>query len=142
MAKGMDNLEGMQMPKYLVEASYLTEGIKGLLKEGGSARRAAVDELFASLDGKVESLYFAFGEEDVFIIGDLPDNASAAALAIKVGASGAANIKTVMLLTPDEVDAAVRKSSVYRPPGYEAEAEVAKWEGEGGQLAGGAPGQG
>jgi uncharacterized protein with GYD domain len=138
-AQGTDSLEGMQMPKYLVEASYLPEGIKGLLKEGGTGRRAAVDDLFASLDGKVESLYFAFGDEDVFIIGDLPDNAAAAALAIKVGASGAANIKTVMLLTPEEVDAAVRRSSVYRPPGYEAEAEVSKWEGEGGHLAGAAP---
>jgi uncharacterized protein with GYD domain len=139
---GMDSLEGIQMPKYLVEASYLPEGIKGLLKEGGTGRRAAVDELFASLDGKVESLYFAFGDEDVFIIGDLPDNAAAAALAIKVGASGASRIKTVVLLTVEDVDAAVRKTIVYRPPGYEAEAEVAKWEGEGGHLEGGAPGQG
>lgn len=127
------------MPRYLIESTYLTEGIKGLLKEGGVGRRAAVENLFASLDGKVESMYFAFGEEDVFIIGDLPDNAAAAALAIKVGASGAAHIKTTMLLTPEDVDAAVRKTSVYRPPGYQAETEVAKWEGEGGHLAGGTP---
>lgn len=127
------------MPKYLVEASYLTEGIKGLLKEGGTGRRAAVEALFASLDGRVESFYFALGETDVFIIGELPDNAAAAALAIKVGASGASSLKTVTLLTPDEIDLAVRKTIVYRPPGYQAEAEVAKWEGEGGNVAAGAP---
>jgi uncharacterized protein with GYD domain len=135
----MDSLEGIQMPKYLLEARYLTEGIKGLLKEGGSGRRAAVDELFASLGGKIESFYFAFGDEDVFIVGELPDNTAAAAFALKVGASGAAIVKTVMLLAPEDVDAAVSKTSVYRPPGYETEAEVAKWEGEGGHLAGGGP---
>jgi uncharacterized protein with GYD domain len=122
------------MPKYLVEASYLSEGIKGLLKEGGSRRRAAVDELFKSLGGTLEAFYFAFGDQDVFIIGDLPDNAAAAALAIKVNAAGAAKCKMTVLLTPEEVDEAVKKTSVYRPPGYELQAEVTKWEGEGGHL--------
>jgi uncharacterized protein with GYD domain len=125
------------MPKYLVEASYLDEGIKGLVKEGGSGRRAAVDELFGSLGGRLEAFYFAFGDEDVFIIGDLPDNAAAAALAIRVHAAGAAKCKMTMLLTPQEVDEAVRKSGTYRPPGYELAAEVNKWEGEGGHLQGG-----
>jgi uncharacterized protein with GYD domain len=130
------------MPKYLVEASYLNEGIKGLLKEGGSGRRAAVDELFRSLGGRLEAFYFAFADEDVFIIGDLPDNAAAAALAIRVHAAGAAKCKMTLLMTPQEVDDAVKKSGTYRPPGYELEAEVNKWEGEGGHLSqrsGGAP---
>jgi uncharacterized protein with GYD domain len=128
------------MPKYLVEATYLSEGIKGLLKEGGSGRREAVDALFNSLGGKVEAFYFAFGEQDVFIIGDLPDNASAAALVIKVGAAGAAKCRTTVLLTAQEIDQAVQKTSVYRPPGYEMAVEVAKWEGEGGHLQDSAPG--
>jgi uncharacterized protein with GYD domain len=127
------------MPKYLIEATYLSEGIKGLLKEGGSRRRQAVDELFSSLGGKVESLYFAFGEQDVVIIGDLPDNASAAALVIKVNAAGVSKCTTTVLLTAQEVDQAVQKSSVYRPPGYEMAVEVAKWEGEGGHLMDTAP---
>jgi uncharacterized protein with GYD domain len=123
------------MPKYLVEASYLSEGIKGLLKEGGSRRREAVDELFRSLGGAVETLYFAFGDRDVLIIGDLPDNATAAALAIKVNAAGVTSCRTTVLLSAEEVDEAVRKTSTYRPPGYEFEqAQVAKWEGEGGHL--------
>jgi uncharacterized protein with GYD domain len=122
------------MSKYLIEASYLSDGIKGLLKEGGTRRREAVDELFNSLGGKVESLYFAFGEQDVFIIGELPDNASAAALVLKVNAAGLSKCKTTVLLTAQEVDQAVKKTSVYRPPGYEIAIEVAKWEGEGGHL--------
>jgi uncharacterized protein with GYD domain len=122
------------MPKYLVQASYLSEGMKGLLKEGGTRRRVAVDELFASLGGSVEAFYYAFGEEDVFIIGDLPDNATAAALAFNVNAAGVTKVKTTVLLTALEIDEAVKKSSVYRPPGYELQAEVAKWEGEGGHL--------
>lgn len=126
--------EETEMPKFLFEANYLAEGLNGLIKEGGTRRRGAVDELFKSLGGTVESFYFAFGDRDVFIIGELPDNAAAAALAIRINASGVTTCKTTVLLTPHEVDEAVKKTSVYRPPGYAEQAEVAKWEGEGGQL--------
>jgi uncharacterized protein with GYD domain len=122
------------MPKYLIEANYLSEGMNGLLKEGGTRRRAAVDELFNSLGGTVEAFYFAFGDKDVFIIGDLPDNVTAAALAIRVNAAGVTTCKTTVLLTPQEIDEAVKKTGTYRPPGYEIDSEVAKWEGEGGNL--------
>jgi uncharacterized protein with GYD domain len=123
------------MPKYLIEANYVGEGINGLLKEGGTRRRAAVDDLFKSMGGTVEAFYFAFGEKDVFIIGDLPDNASAAALALRVNASGAAMCKTTVLITPQEVDEAVKKTAAYRPPGYGIdEYEVSKWDSEGGHL--------
>jgi uncharacterized protein with GYD domain len=128
------------MPKYLVEANYLSEGLNGLLKEGGTRRRAAVDELFKSLGGTLEAFYFAFGDRDAYIIGDLPDNAAAAALAIRVNAAGVTTCKTTVLLTPQEVDVAVKKPSIYRPPGYEEQAEVAKWEGEGGHLVQGTTG--
>lgn len=122
------------MPKYLVEATYLSEGSKGVQKEGGSGRRTAVEQLFRSLGGTVESFYFAFGDKDVFIVGELPDNASAAALAVKVNAAGSANCRITVLLTAEEMDQAVKKTSVYRPPGFDEQAEVAKWEGEGGNL--------
>lgn len=122
------------MPKYLVQATYLPEGLNGLLKEGGSRRRAAIDELFMSLGGKLEAFYFAFGEQDVFIIGELPDNATAAALAIRVTATRAAACRTTVLLTPQEVDVSVKKTGIYRPPGYQIESEVSKWEGEGGNV--------
>lgn len=123
------------MPKYLIEANYVGEGISGLLKEGGSRRRAAVDDLFRSMGGTVEAFYYAFGDKDVFIIGELPDNASAAALTLRVNASGAAMCKTTVLMTAQEVDEAVQKTAIYRPPGYAIDqAEVAKWDYEGGHL--------
>ena len=105
------------MPKYLVQANYVGEGVKGLLKEGGTSRRAVVEKLAKSVGGALETLYYAFGETDVFAILDLPDNASMAALALTVAASGAVTIKTTVLITPEEVDGAVKKSPNYRAPG-------------------------
>jgi uncharacterized protein with GYD domain len=128
------------MAKYLVEASYLSEGVNGLLKEGGTRRREAVDELFKSMGGTVEAFYFVFGDRDVVIIGELPDNATAAALALRVNAAGVTTVKTTVLLTPQEIDQAVTKTGTYRPPGVDLAPEVANWEGEGGHLAGDAQG--
>jgi uncharacterized protein with GYD domain len=109
--------------------------MNGLLKEGGTRRREAVDELFHSLGGKVEAFYFVFGDRDVVIIGELPDNTSAAALALRVNAAGVTTVKTTVLLTPQEIDQAVTRTGTYRPPGYDMAPEVANWEGEGGHLA-------
>jgi uncharacterized protein with GYD domain len=129
------NLEG-QMPKYLIEARYVGTGIEGLLREGGSRRRIAIDDLFRSMGGSVEAFYYTFGDKDVIVIGTLPDNPTAAALTYKVNASGAVDCRTILLMTPEEIDTAVAKSSRYRPPGGELdEAEAAKWDSEGGHLA-------
>jgi uncharacterized protein with GYD domain len=105
------------MPKYLISANYVGEGVKGLLKEGGTSRRKAVDELLGSLGGKVESFYYAFGDTDVYVVIDVADNVTAAALALTVGASGLVDIKTTVLMTPEEVDQAAKKSPAYRAPG-------------------------
>ncbi len=105
------------MPKYLLQGSYSTEGAKGLLKDGGSKRRAAIQELAESLDAKLEAYYFAFGENDVVAIFDAPDNVSAAAASLAVSVRGGANIKTTVLLTPEEMDKATKKTVRYRPPG-------------------------
>jgi uncharacterized protein with GYD domain len=110
-------LKEVQMPKYLVQANYVSEGLKGLLKEGGSKRRAAVEKLFESVGGKVEAFYFAFGDTDLFVVADVPDNVSAAALSLTVNASGTATSKVTVLMTPEEVDAAVKKTPSYRAPG-------------------------
>jgi uncharacterized protein with GYD domain len=124
------------MPKYLIEVNYVGEGVSGLLKEGGTRRRAAVDELFKSMGGTLEAFYFAFGDKDVFIIGDLPNNAAATALVLRVNASGAALCNTKVLIMPEEVDEAVKKTFTYRPPGYEVDPnDVAKWDNEGGHLS-------
>jgi uncharacterized protein with GYD domain len=105
------------MPKYLVQANYVGEGLKGLLKEGGSSRRAAVEKLFGSVGGKVEAFYYAFGETDLFVIADAPDNVTAAALSLIVNAAGTATAKVTVLLTAEEIDAATKKTATYRPPG-------------------------
>ena len=105
------------MPKYLIQANYVSEGIKGLIKEGGSSRRAAVKKLFASVGAKLESFYYAFGDTDVFIIADVPDNVSTAALSLTVSASGVATSRVTVLLTAEEIDAAAKKTVSYRPPG-------------------------
>jgi uncharacterized protein with GYD domain len=107
------------MSKYLFESSYVDEGISGLVKEGGTHRRTSVEEMFRSVDGKIESFYFAFGDRDVIIVADLPDNASAAAVALKVNAAGFAHCKTTVLMTPEEVDAAAKMDVQYKPPGSE-----------------------
>jgi len=105
------------MPRYLFQASYTAEGAKGLMKDGGSKRREAVEEVAKSLGGKVESFYFAFGEPDVFVVIDVPDNVSAAAASLAVNAGGAVRLKTTVLLTPEEMDQAAKKTVKYRPPG-------------------------
>jgi uncharacterized protein with GYD domain len=105
------------MPKFLFEASYTLEGIKGVQSAGGSARRDAVAQVASSVGGQLESFHFAFGESDAYVIVDLPDNESAAAVALVVNAAGGATVKTVVLLTPEEVDAAAQRSVDYRTPG-------------------------
>jgi uncharacterized protein with GYD domain len=105
------------MPKYLFEASYTTDGVKGLIKDGGSKRRAAVEALAKSLGGRVEAFYFTYGDTDAVVIIDLPDSATATAVSLTVAASGAVRVKTIVLITPEEVDQAVKKTIQYRPPG-------------------------
>jgi uncharacterized protein with GYD domain len=105
------------MPKYLLQVSYTADGAKGVMKDGGSKRRAAAGALVQSLGGKLESMYFAFGDTDVFAIADLPDNAAAAAASLALAASGAVKNTVTVLITPEEVDQAVKKSGSYTPPG-------------------------
>ena len=104
------------MPRFLFEASYTVEGVKGLRRQGGSGRREAVARAAQSLGGRLEHFYFAFGDRDAYAVADLPNNESAAAFALAVGEAGGASVRTVVLLTPEEVDAAARRSVEYRPP--------------------------
>lgn len=104
------------MPKYLIEASYTLEGLRGIMKSGGTARREAVQRAVESVGGRFEVQYFTLGEHDAFVIADLPDHVSAAAISLAVTATGAARTKTIALLTPEEVDQAVKKTVKYEPP--------------------------
>lgn len=104
------------MPKYLFEADYSAEGTRGLLKEGGSKRCAAIEASVKSVGGKVEAFYFTYGERDVITIVDLPDGASALALSLTFSSSGSVAFKTTPLVTPEEIDQAAKKTVKYRPP--------------------------
>lgn len=105
------------MPYYLVRASYTQQGIQGLIKEGAAGRVTAVAELVASVGGRVDSAYWAFGDDDFLTIVELPDNAAAMAIAATVGASGSVSVKTTVLLTAAEVDEALARRTAYRAPG-------------------------
>src|SRR5438045_3615731 len=112
-----DNARGDVMPKYLVQASYTSEGLRGLQKDKASGRRTAVASACEALGGKLESVYYTFGDEDVMVIVDMPDNVSMSALSLAVSASGLVRSKTTPLLTVDEVDKALAKSVNYKAPG-------------------------
>lgn len=106
------------MGKYLLKVSYTADGIKGVMKDGGTRRVASVEKVLSGVGATLESFYFAFGNDDVYVIADVPDNATAMALAATIGSSGAiSNYETVVLLSPAEVDAAMQKSIDYRAPG-------------------------
>jgi len=105
------------MPKYLWKFSYTPEGVRGLLKEGGSSRRQMVEDMTAALGGKLEGFYYAFGEDDGFVIADLPDHETAAAISLTVAAAGAVRIHTTVLMDVEEIDKATQKSVDYRAPG-------------------------
>jgi uncharacterized protein with GYD domain len=108
------------MPKYLIQGRYTAEGIKGLVEDSGSGRRADVQSAVKSVGGKIEAFYYAFGEDDAFIIVDLPTNGTAAALAITISRAGAVRVRTTPLLTVEEVDQALEIETKYRAPGGSA----------------------
>jgi uncharacterized protein with GYD domain len=105
------------MPKFLIVGSYTPEGAKGLLKEGGSSRRTAVQKALDGVGGKLESFYFAFGKDDAYVIVDVPDNASVIAVSLAVNATGVVRVTTTPLISTDDLDAAAKKSVGYRAPG-------------------------
>ena len=105
------------MPKMLIKASYTAEGAKGLIKEGGTGRRAAVQKLVKGVGGKIEAFYFAYGDTDAYLIVDVPNATDGLALSMAVNASGVVSLSMVPLITPEEMDDACKKSVNYRAPG-------------------------
>jgi len=105
------------MPKYLWQVAYTAEGAQGLLAEGGTGRRDAVKQMLESVGGSLEAFYFALGADDLVVIGELPDNVSAAALSLQTAVGGAARSRTTVLLSPDDLDEATHRSVEYRKPG-------------------------
>lgn len=105
------------MPKYLVEASYTEQGLQGVRDKGAKSRVDAVGDMIKGLGGTMESFYFAFGDTDAYVTAELPDDESAAAVALTVSASGAVRARTVKLLEAAQIDDALGRSVTYRPPG-------------------------
>jgi uncharacterized protein with GYD domain len=105
------------MPRYMFAASYTLDGVRGVQSAGGSARRDAVAKTAESVGGRLETFDFAFGGHDVYAIAEAPDNAAAAAIALTVNGSGGATVTTTVLLTPEEIDDAAKRSISYTPPG-------------------------
>lgn len=107
------------MPKYLAHGSYTVEGIRGLIKVGGSSRRAHFQQNIENLGGKLEVFYYAFGGDDIYAIVDLPDNVSSAAISLALNAGGGFRNSITVLMTPEEIDEASKKVTLvgYRPPG-------------------------
>lgn len=105
------------MTKYLIKASYNAEGVKGLLKSGGTSRKRAIEKMVKDLGGKLEVFYYAFGDHDVYAICSLPDTATAAAVVLTINASGLVSVSTTVLVEPEEIDKAKDISVTYRTPG-------------------------
>jgi uncharacterized protein with GYD domain len=105
------------MTKYLFEANYVGEGIKGLMREGGTKRRDAVIEALKSVGGSLECIYYAFGETDVLGVFEIPEQADAAALSLMINSTGSVNLRLKPLMTPEDLDEAARKTPSYRAPG-------------------------
>ena len=105
------------MPKYLIQGSYSDQGLKGLLEEGGSKRREAAEQSIQGLGGRLEAFYYAFGKHDFVIIADLPSNVDASALSLAANASGAVKSRMTVLITPEEIDDATKRTVKFRPPG-------------------------
>lgn len=105
------------MPRYLWKANYTLEGLRGVMNEGGTGRRKAIETLATSLGGHLESMYYAFGDTDVYVIGEMPDDEAAAAVSLRVSASGGATVETVKLLDPEQIDEAIDRELEYRAPG-------------------------
>jgi len=105
------------MAKYMLKATYSVDGTKGLIKDGGSARRVAVQKTIEGVGGSLECFYYTFGEPDAFAIVDVPDAVTIAAVSLAINAAGGASVSTTVLLTPEQIDEASKKSVSYRPPG-------------------------
>jgi len=106
------------MAKYLFYGKYTPEGYSGLMKEGGSKRIEAAKQALGSVGGSLEAFYYSNGEQDFYIIVNLPDNVSSTAITLAGNTSGAFSIRAVALLTPEEMDEAVKMKVDFRPPGH------------------------
>lgn len=105
------------MSKYLFQGKYVGKGIAGLMKEGGTARRAAAEAALSSVGCQLESMYYAFGDTDVVGIVECPDQASAVAASLLINSSGAVELNMTPLMTAEDIDDAMKMKGTYHAPG-------------------------
>lgn len=105
------------MSKYLIRGNYVGDGIAGLAKDGGTKRKQAAAAAVESFGGSLDSMYYAFGDTDIFAVCDMPDAASAAAASLLINSAGSVMITITPLLTVEDMDAASKKQGSYSPPG-------------------------
>ena len=105
------------MAKYLINATYTAEGFKGVIKDKASGRKAAIEKALASVGAKLDGIYFTFGNQDVVLIVDAPDNATVMTVGLAACSTGLARTSTTPLLTIEETDQAIKKSVQYSGPG-------------------------
>jgi uncharacterized protein with GYD domain len=108
------------MPKFLIQGSYSPEGLRALSKDKASGRQAAVKDGLATIGGKLEGLYYALGDSDVYVFCDCPDHVTAAAMSLAASSSGLIRTKVTALLTVEETDQAIAMKTAYRAPGAKA----------------------
>ena len=105
------------MPKYLFTGSYTADGARAILKDTAAGRRQALTAAVEGLGGKVEGLWYAFGDDDLYALVDLPSNVRAAAISVLVASTGTFAPKIVALLTVDEMDEALKTKVNFRVAG-------------------------
>ena len=106
------------MPQYLTQVAYTDESWQSLMNNPQN-RFDALRPVYEKLGGRIINAWFAFGDYDVVVIAEFPDNTSAAALAIAVSAAGTCKaIKTTPLMEAAEGVAAMRKAATsgYKGP--------------------------
>ena len=105
------------MAKYMFRTKYTKSGLEGLIREGGTGRREALRQTIEGMGGTLDGFYYAFGDDDLLLIAELPDDATATAVSLNIGAAGALDVAVTVLITPETIDEAVKKSVPYRIPG-------------------------
>jgi uncharacterized protein with GYD domain len=103
--------------KFLIRAKYTSSGVNALLQKGGTVRKEAVSKMITDAGGKLESFYYTLNTDEAYVTCELPDEITAAALALNIDATGKVDIEMILLLTPEQLDEAAHKTVHYKAPG-------------------------
>jgi uncharacterized protein with GYD domain len=116
------------MPKYAILGGYTAETWARFIENPGD-RTAAVSKAVESVGGRLESIYWCFGEDDYLLIAECPDDIAAAGVSVALGSSGALrNLRTLKLIEAADLKTVLGKAktaaAAYVPPGARTPAHV------------------